>query len=208
MIIILCSDLCSGCRENTSLSCAGLRGLRHKDAARGSCQEGSRNPEPREEPREGPTGSGHLSEEAGFAGWMPVSPGRKGSCCRCPVITSEVLLRGWNCRDKEGLAKYGYGGPRRASSPGGGTSQVGRGDAHAFGSLGLDRCRGCQGFRLFQEQTESLGCYKVFLAGIVRRPRRKGVCPTLFPLQGVCVLLPSRQILLSLAEGGTFSAEL
>ena len=78
----------------------------------------------------------------------------------------------------------------------------GRGHARAFGSLGLDRCRGCQGFRLFQKQTESLGCYKVTWLG----PRRK-VCPTLFTTK-VCVLLHPRRSFFPLQKGGTLYAGL
>lgn len=77
----------------------------------------------------------------------------------------------------------------------------GRGDARALGSLGLVRCRGCRGFRLFQEQTESLGCYTWL--GLQEDRAAKSVQPCSLP-RSVCPASSMQsllQSLLSLAEG-------
>ena len=126
-VIIVCSDLCPGCRKKTSLAVLGSAAQSSKAEIPDSCQEGS---EP-QSPGRRSHGRGRLeaATSAKRQDFRRVNAGvsrKKGLLLQMSlVITSEVLLRRLKLQNKEGLAKYGYGGPCRASSPGGGTSQVG-----------------------------------------------------------------------------------
>lgn len=156
-VVILYLDLCPGRRKKTSL--VSFVGRRNSSAPPWSLELraawwryltaagrlSTQSSEGRSHGR-GRLQAATSAKRQDFRRVSSCAPGRKGSCHRRLVITSEALLHRWKLKNKEGLAKYGYGGPSRASSPGGRTSQVGERRCRALGSPELPRCRSLQGF--------------------------------------------------------------